>query len=215
MRLVFGRARRRRALAVSAAGLLWAAAAGAAPPASGEAPAIRIRATRLLDGRGGALDGPVVVTIRAGRIVSIEREKTRGPVDHDLSGRTVLPGLIDTHVHLAWTLNAAGRLHTEKDDEPPARTSFAQAANAWATLQAGFTTVQSIGSPAEKELRDAVEKGDLPGPRILTSLEPLADERKTPEELRELVRQRKSEGADVVKIFASKSIREGGGQTLS
>ncbi|HEY6147928.1 MAG TPA: hypothetical protein VIZ69_09525, partial [Thermoanaerobaculia bacterium] len=89
MRLVFGRARRRRALAVSAAGLLWAAAAGAAPPASGEAPAIRIRATRLLDGRGGALDGPVVVTIRAGRIVSIEREKTRGPVDHDLAGLTV------------------------------------------------------------------------------------------------------------------------------
>jgi imidazolonepropionase-like amidohydrolase len=216
VRVARSRARPARALAVSAAAALWVAGSGAAStPAAEDAPAVRIRATRVLDGRGATLDGPVVITVRAGRIASLEREKAREPVDHDLTGRTVLPGLIDTHVHLAWTLNAEGRLHTEKDGEPPARTSFAQAGNAWATLQAGFTTVQSIGSPAEKELRDAVEKRKLPGPRILTSLEPLADEKKTPEELRELVRQRKSEGADVIKIFASKSIREGGGQTLS
>jgi len=169
----------------------------------------------VLDGRGGSLEGPAVITVRGGRIAAVERETKREAVDHDLTGRTVLPGLIDTHVHLAWTLNAEGRLHTEKDGETPARTSFAQAANAWATLQAGFTTVQSIGSPVEKELRDAVASGALPGPRILTSLEPIADEKKTPEELREIVRQRKSEGADVIKIFASKSIREGGAQTLS
>ncbi|HYK42064.1 MAG TPA: amidohydrolase family protein [Thermoanaerobaculia bacterium] len=209
------RARPRRALVLFAAALLCAGRAGGASTAAGEGPSIRIRATRVLDGRGAALDGPVVITVRGGRIVSVEREKTRGPVDHDLTGRTVLPGLIDTHVHLAWTLNAEGRLHTDKDGEPPARTSFAQAANAWDTLQAGFTTVQSIGAPVEKELRDAVEKRGLPGPRILTSLEPIADEKKTPEDLRELVRLRKSEGADVIKIFASKSIREGGAQTLS
>jgi len=210
------RARPALALAVSAAAAFWVVSSGAAFVAAAEdAPAVRIRATRVFDGRGATLDGPVIITVRAGRIASLEREKARGPVDHDLTGRTVLPGLIDTHVHLASTLNAEGRLHTEKDGEPPARTSFAQAGNGWATLQAGFTTVQSIGSPAEKELRDAVEKRGVPGPRILTSLAPLADEKKSPEELRELVRQRKNEGADVIKIFASKSIREGGGQTLS
>ena len=209
------RARPRRALAVWAALAACVALPAAGAPPAGEPAVVRIRATRVLDGRGGSLEGPVVITVRGGRIAAVERETRREAVDHDLTGRTVLPGLIDTHVHLAWTLNAEGRLHTEKDGEPPARTSFAQAANAWATLQAGFTTVQSIGSPVEKELRDAIASGSLPGPRILTSLEPIADEKKTPEELREIVRQRKNEGADVIKIFASKSIREGGAQTLS
>jgi imidazolonepropionase-like amidohydrolase len=69
--------------------------------------------------------------------------------------------------------------------------------------------------PNDKYLRDAIARGILPGPRILTSLQPLTDVDLTPEKLRELVRERKAQGADFIKIFASKSIREGGAQTMS
>jgi len=181
-----------------------------------QAETVTIRADHVLDGRGGRRDVPVVIVVKDGRIVSIEPESgRRGPVSYDLSGRTVLPGLIDAHAHVAWTFNAEGRLHTEKDGEPAEATALARAANLWATLAAGFTTVQSPGSAEDRFLRDAVARRGLPGPRILTSLEPLDDARISPDRLRELVRERKAEGADLIKIFASKSIREGGAQTMS
>jgi len=85
-------------------------------------------------------------------------------------------------------------------------------------LMAGFTTVQSVGSPTDIPLRDAVAKGILPGPRILTSAEPLqgrGDQTGTPDEIRAFVRKQKQAGADLIKIFASQSIRQGGGMTLS
>ena len=83
---------------------------------------------------------------------------------------------------------------------------------------AGFTTVQSVGSPNDIPLRDAIAKGSLPGPRILTSIEPLfgqGDKTGGPDEIRAFVRKQKQAGADVIKIFASQSIRQGGGMTLS
>jgi imidazolonepropionase-like amidohydrolase len=67
----------------------------------------------------------------------------------------------------------------------------------------------------DKELRDAIARGIIPGPRILTSLQPLMETSGPPEKLRELVRQRKQDGADFIKLFASKSIREGGAQTMT
>jgi imidazolonepropionase-like amidohydrolase len=87
--------------------------------------------------------------------------------------------------------------------------------NAVVTLNAGFTTIQSPGSPEDKELREAIGRGILPGPRVLTSLEPLTEASGSPDKLRELVRERKQQGADFIKLFASKSIREGGGQTMT
>jgi imidazolonepropionase-like amidohydrolase len=87
--------------------------------------------------------------------------------------------------------------------------------NAILTLRAGFTTIQSPGSPEDKDLRDAIARGIIPGPRLLTSLEPLTEQSGPPEKLRELVRERKEQGADFIKLFASKSIREGGAQTMS
>jgi len=184
--------------------------------AAAGAPAITIRADHVLDGRGGRVDRRIVITIRDGVIASIAPEGSApARVDYDLSGRTVLPGLIDLHDHLAWTLNAKGRLHVEADGEGAEQVALAQAANAWATLQAGFTTVQSPGSLDDGPLREAIEKGSLPGPRILTSFEPIEDARLRPEELRQTVRERRAQGADLVKIFASKSIREGGAQTMS
>jgi imidazolonepropionase-like amidohydrolase len=202
--------RRRRPALLAVLGLVAAAGLGA------QAETVTIRADHVLDGRGGRRDVPVVIVVRDGRIFSIEPEGgQRAAVSYDLSGRTVLPGLIDAHAHVAWTFNAEGRLHTEKDGEPADATALARAANLWATLSAGFTTVQSPGSPEDRFLREAVAKRGLPGPRILTSLEPLDDARIPPEKLREIVRQRKAEGADLIKIFASKSIREGGAQTMS
>ncbi|MDQ2870832.1 MAG: amidohydrolase family protein [Acidobacteriota bacterium] len=181
-----------------------------------QTPPVTIRTRALVDGRGGRIDAPVRLTVSGGKILSIERErKGTAPADYDLTGATVLPGLIDTHVHLSWTFNAEGRLRTEKDPDTPAQTALAQAGNLWSTLQAGFTTVQSVGSESEKDLRDAVSRGALPGPRVLTSLEPFLDEKATPEALRQGVRDRKRDGADVIKLFASKSIREAGRQTLS
>ena len=92
---------------------------------------------------------------------------------------------------------------------------MAGAGNAWTTLLAGFTTVQSPGSASDKDLRDAIASGAIPGPRVLTSLEPLTEKSGTPEQLREAVRQRFAAGADLIKLFASKSIREGGAPTMS
>ena len=91
------------------------------------------------------------------------------------------------------------------------------ATNAWLTLMAGFTTIQSLGSPTDLPLREAIAKGLLPGPRILTAVEPLigrGEQTGTPDEIRAFVRKQKMAGADVIKIFASQSIRQGGGLTL-
>jgi imidazolonepropionase-like amidohydrolase len=75
--------------------------------------------------------------------------------------------------------------------------------------------VQSPGAMIDKDLREAIARGILPGPRLLTSLEPLTDASGDPAKLRALVRERKAQGADFIKLFASKSIREGGGQTMT
>jgi imidazolonepropionase-like amidohydrolase len=87
--------------------------------------------------------------------------------------------------------------------------------NAFVTLTSGVTTVQSPGSPEDKDLREFIATGPTPGPRVLTSLQPISSPRLSPDTLREIVRRRKAEGADFIKIFASQSIRDGGAPTLS
>jgi len=172
-----------------------------------------LRAARVLDGRGGATKN-VDILVQDGRIA---RVAPRGPLPPgarlvDLGDRTVLPGLIDAHVHPTWYFNRQGRLHTRGDGDGPAQLLLAAASNAKATLRAGFTTVQSLGAPEDAELR-----ASLPGPRILTSLDPLTERSGggEPDSLRALVRRHKEQGADVIKIFASASIREGGAQTMT
>ncbi|PYQ55893.1 MAG: amidohydrolase [Acidobacteria bacterium] len=174
-----------------------------------------IAAGTVLDGRGGRATG-VRIVIRGGRIESVAPAPRTpgGTVTYDLTRYTVLPGLIDAHDHLAWHFNREGRLHTKDDAETPAQGALAMAANAWATLRAGITTAQSPGSPEDADLRAAIASG-LPGPRLLTSLEPLDQSSGGPDELRAKVRDRKQAGADLIKLSASKSIREGGAQTMT
>src|SRR5262249_3268886 len=99
--------------------------------------------------------------------------------------------------------------------ETPAQAMLYAAENAVRTVAAGITTVQSLGAPEDRDLRDAIARGILPGPRVLTSLHPLTAATGGPEQMRSAVRERAAAGADVIKIFASKSIRDGGAPTLS
>jgi len=191
--------------------LLLFATAGAALSQPKDTP-VTIRVGKLLDGRGGAIEN-ATITVQGSKIVSVEHGGTGTPT-WDLHGLTLMPGGIDTHVHLTWHFDENDRLADEEKD-PPARTALYALENGLVTLKSGITTVQCLGSPLDREVRDAIARGIVPGPRILTSLEPLEDVKLTPDQLREIVRKRKAEGADVIKIFASKSIREGGGPTYS
>ena len=176
-----------------------------------------IAASVVLDGKGHVLRDARIV-VEGSKIVALYTNNTSkiGPVDYDLRGLTVLPGWIDAHAHVTWSFGndgknvGAGRTTQEA--------AYQSASNAWVTLMAGFTTVQSIGSPTDVPLRDSIAKGMLPGPRMLTAVEPLSgrgEQTGTPDEIRAFVRKQKDAGADVIKIFASQSIRQGGGMTLS
>lgn len=178
---------------------------------------IVIAAGTLLDGKGRVLHNARIV-IEGSKIVAVETRpdaKAARP-DYDLRGLTVMPGWIDAHVHITWSFGKDGKNAGAGETTPDA--AYRAASNAWMTLMAGFTTVQSLGSPTDIPLRDAISKGLLPGPRILTAVEPLqgrGERTGTPDEIRAFVRKQKEAGADVIKIFASQSIRQGGGMTLS
>ena len=172
-----------------------------------------IAAGAVLDGRGRVMRGTRIV-VEGSKIVAID-PKAR-PVDYDLRGLTVMPGWIDAHVHITWSFGADGR--NAGAGETTQAAAYRAAENAWLTLSAGFTTVQSLGSPTDLPLRDAINRGALPGPRILTAAEPLAGQGErtgTPDEIRAYVRRQKEAGADVIKVFASQSIRTGGAMTLT
>jgi imidazolonepropionase-like amidohydrolase len=188
-----------------------------AAPAPAAAGPVVLRAARVIDGTGKVLRDQDIV-VAGGRITAIKPSAGALPSGGiDLRSRTVMPGMIDTHVHLGWYLNAKNRLHQPRDGDTPDVSAYNQAANAWATLRAGFTTVQDIGEPENAALRDLINRGLLPGPRILTSLGSLSETSAggSPDSLRAVVQRFKQRGADVIKIFASKSIRDGGEATMT
>jgi imidazolonepropionase-like amidohydrolase len=174
---------------------------------------ITLHAASVLDGRGGVIPN-ARITVVGSKITKIEPNAPGGAA-YELGRATILPGLIDAHAHVVWYFNSKGRFHTGNDGDTKTEGMLAAAGNAYATLMSGITTVQSLGSPEDKELRDAIAREVIVGPRLLTSLDPLTEKSGTPDELRALVRARKAEGADVIKLFASKSIREGGAQTMT
>ena len=197
-----------RSLSITA--LATAIVAGCAANGFAQAQSVTIRAARVVDGRGKVITN-AVVEVRGDKIVAVDQRS--GPVTYDLGNVTVLPGMVDTHVHIGGHFGKDGR--ADDQGETPAQAALYAAENAWLTLSNGFTTVQSVGAMSDKELRDAINRGVLPGPRILTSLGSMNENTGGPEQLRDYVRKQKQAGADLIKIFASKSIREGGAKTMT
>jgi imidazolonepropionase-like amidohydrolase len=184
-----------------------------APPAPARTPEpLTILADRVFDGSGTMRRGATRIHISNGRIARAAGQLSRVI---DLRGLTVLPGWIDTHVHLESYFNPAGRIGT--DTTPTPELLFGMADNAYRTLLGGFTTVQAVGDPADRLLRDAIATRGLPGPRILTSLGWIVARIDSIDDasLRAMVRAKKAAGADLVKLFASTSQRVGATPTFT
>ena len=183
------------------------------PPSPTHDDMLVLTADRVLDGRGGVLENHGVV-VREGRIAAVlpMAELAMDGERHDFPGGTLLPGFIDTHVHLSWHFGEDGRLAR---GDPPEVTALHAVENGLRMLEAGFTTVQSLGSPVDGPVRDAIARGVVPGPRIITSLGSLNARTGGPEEMAAEVHRMADAGANAIKIFASESSRDGGGPTLS
>jgi imidazolonepropionase-like amidohydrolase len=129
----------------------------------------------LIDGDPGGFAGHGGVLIADGRIAASGPDVGTDSVGDvprvDVGKRTVLPGLIDCHVHLAWSARAApvGTLIEERAS--PTSLALRAGANALAALEQGTTTVRDLGSPNEVifALRDAVARGVCRGPRVLAA----------------------------------------------
>src|ERR1051326_9065169 len=137
-----------------------------------EAADVVIRCGKLLDVPRGVYLTGALITIRDRNIFSVEPGGGSAPAI-DLSGATCLPGLIDVHVHLTSDPRNSG--YKSLGISVP-RATLIGARNARATLLAGFTTVRNVGAKGYSDvaLRDAIEAGDIPGPRMQVSGAPLA-----------------------------------------
>ena len=148
--------------------------------AAAKAPAeIAVKAGRVLDVRTGKYAANQIIWIEDGKIketgdaITESAKLPKGTSVIDLSQETVLPGLIDCHTHLTgspWTLGPA---HLRMSIP---REALLGARNARVTLEAGFTTVRNVGASGYSDvaLRDAINAGDVPGPRMLVSGPPLS-----------------------------------------
>ena len=189
--------------------LLVPAVAGA----QGQPRPIVIRASTVLDGKGASLRD-VAIVVEGTRIARIDSNVPAAT--YDLRDVTVMPGWIDTHTHIATHFDReTDRVHSAQVKETPQQAMLYAAENAYKTLMAGFTTIQSPGAELDKDLRVWIADGRIPGPRILTSLRAVTDRTGTPDQIRAFIRKAIADGADFVKIFATASIREGGAQTMS
>ncbi len=216
------------------------AALSCAVPASAET--IHITAARMIDVETGAVVPHPMIDVADGRIIGITDARTAALKSNerviDLGNRTILPGLIDMHVHLTSLAEIGGYRGLQYTD------SFWSAvgvANAKKTLDAGFTTVRNVGSADFQDvgLREAIDGGWVPGPRIVTAtyaigatgghcddnaLPPSYDKKNvsvvnSPEEARAKVRWLHKYGAQVIKICATGGVfslgDSVGGQQLS
>ena len=163
-----------------------------------------IAVSTALDGKGNVLHDTCIV-VSGSKIVAIDRKAS--PIDYDLRGLTVMPGWIDSHVHITSSFGPDGNNAGMGANTPEA--AYRTAANAYATLLGGFTTIQSMDGVVS--LREAAAHGGLPAPRILTIVEPIVgrgEQTGTPDEIRAFVRKQKDAGADFLKIYASGGMRQ-------
>lgn len=185
---------------------------------------------KVIDTKNGTILTEKTIIISGDKILSIENGYVNGKTSEDkiidLKSKTVMPGLIDMHVHLEGETSPTRYLETFTKNE--ADVAFTSAEIAKRTLMAGFTTVRDLGgSGVNVSLRDATASGKVPGPRIFTAekaigttgghADPTNGMRKdlmgnpgptegvinSPEDARKAVRQRYKNGADLIKITAT------------
>jgi imidazolonepropionase-like amidohydrolase len=175
----------------------------------------------IVDGMGAEPVRGRSVIVEGGRIASVvdDSRLPRG-TRMDLAGCTLLPGLINCHVHLC--LGAEADPTRPMREEPVALTAIKAAARARQTLEAGVTTVRDLGGRdhCELGLRRAILEGWVPGPRIVAAGRPvcmtgghghwLAREADGPDEVRRAVREQLKAGADVIKIIATGGVLTSG-----
>ena len=207
------------AAALAAAMGLWVGGAASATEVTA------VSAARLLDVASGKyVDKPLVI-ITDGRITSVGKKGDavpKGAKVIDLPGATLLPGLIDMHVHLDSLAEIGGYNSLQYSDR---FWSVVQTANARKTLEAGFTTVRNVGAAEFDDvgLREAIDAGYVLGPRVVTAaisfgatgghcdstfFPPSMDQKSpfnsdSPDEARKAVRTLKKYGAQVIKICAT------------
>jgi imidazolonepropionase-like amidohydrolase len=182
-----------------------------AAPRAQDSPIV-LRATTVLDGRGNVLRN-TAIAVEGATIARLD-PAARGTV-YDLSGLTLMPGWIDTHIHSGSGFDIKTGKAFPRDALPEQQMLY-EMENLYATLMGGFTTVQSLGS-ARRDLhaRAWIDSGRLPGPRLLTSLRSVDHNTGDPEKIRAFVREVVAEGADVIKVLATASIRDGGAPTMT
>ena len=177
-------------------------------------PSLVLTGATLIDGTGAEPVRRRAVVVEDGRITDIVDEATlpRGG-RLDLSGHTLVPGLINCHVH--FCLGAEPDPLTPIRNESPAMTTIKAAVRARQTVEAGVTTVRDLGGRdyVELSVKRAVEQGLIPGPRILTAGRPIcmtgghghfiAREADGPDDVRRAVREQLKAGVDLVKIIAT------------
>jgi imidazolonepropionase-like amidohydrolase len=133
-----------------------------------------IRAGALFDGTSETVQRDVTIIIRDGRIAEVGRglATPAGAQVVDLSGHTVMPGLIDLHTHLMSDPSDLGRDRGAFLFQYPDRALLKGVGHARVTLMAGFTTVRDVGAPGTTALalRDAIAEGLVPGPRIIAGI---------------------------------------------
>ena len=178
--------------------------------------AIAIHHVRLIDGTGQAIE-PATVIVRNSKIAAAGPSRTisipRGAARINGRGLTVLPGLIDCHVHLC--LGAEPDVVKAIENETTAETLLKAARSAQHTLEAGVTTVRDVGSRDHSifALKQAIDKGLTPGPRIIGAglvicmigghARFIGQEAAGPEQVRKVVQEQIEAGAEVIKVIAS------------
>ena len=197
-----------------AALLLTSLVYGQAPSPATFTPAgpIVLRASTVLDGKGGVLRDTTII-IEGSKIARVGAESTA--TTFDLRGLTVMPGWIDTHIHSGSGFDIKTGKAFPRDASPEEQMLY-EMENLYQTLMGGFTTVQSLGSARrDLEARAFIDSGRLPGPRLLTSLRSVDHNTGDPAAIRVFVQQVVADGADVIKVLATASIRDGGAPTMT